>query len=239
MDLSKVMIVVPCLDESATIAGVVRESRRYVATVLVVDDGSSDNTADLARGAGATVIRHATPRGKGLALQAGWEWARQHNFTAAITMDGDGQHACTDIPCFLENADAASLLLGNRMGDPVGMPWLRRSVNRWMSRRLSRLTGVDIPDSQCGFRLIHLEHLRALELTASRFEIESDLLVGIIALGLRVKSVPIRVVYGSERSKINPLRDTVRWFRWYLKARRRFQNASVRSGGIPQPELRS
>src|SRR5262245_14706823 len=136
-------------------------------------------------------------------------------------MDGDGQHSPKDIPLFSERAATtqAALIVGNRMHNPASMPWLRRMVNRWMSRRLSTLAGQKLPDTQCGFRLVRLDAWAKLNLRAERFEVESEWLLVFAESGYVIEFVPVQVIYDSERSKINPLLDTWRWFRW-LKNRR-------------------
>ncbi len=213
---SQCAVVIPCLNEARTIGALVREIRRQLPSVIVVDDGSSDETGRRAMEAGADVIRHEAPRGKGAALRAGWQRAAEQAFTWTLCMDGDGQHAVADIAKFLACAEQgrASLVVGNRMAGAAVMPWLRRQVNRWMSRRLSRAAGCALPDSQCGFRLLRLDVWRGLALRTCHFEIESELLLAFIAAGHRVEFVPIEVIYKAERSKINPLRDSWRWFRW-------------------------
>ena len=214
--------VIPCFNEERTIEAVVREIRDFLPTVIVVDDGSSDATARQAERAGAQVIRHTINQGKGAALRVGLEKARTLGFAWALTLDGDGQHAPADVSRFLDRAEAtgAPLVVGNRMHDSVRMPWLRCRVNRWMSRRLSRLAGRELPDTQSGFRLIQLDAWSKLDLQAERFEVESEYLIGFIESGLAVEFVPIQVIYKTEQSKIHPLRDTWRWFRW-LRTRRR------------------
>ncbi len=213
---SRTVVVVPCLNEAAAIERLVTAIRRQIAAVIVVDDGSSDRTGELAARAGAEVIRHATPRGKGAALQQAWSWGLDHGFEWALTMDGDGQHSPEDIPGFIEAADqgTAKLIVGNRMARPAGMPWLRRQVNRWMSRRLSRLAGQALPDTQCGFRMMHLRTWASFSLETTHFEIESELLLAFAQGGHAIQFVPIRVIYQDEQSKIRPLTDTYRWFRW-------------------------
>jgi hypothetical protein len=141
-------------------------------------------------------------------------------------MDGDGQHASDDIPKFFQGAErtGAPLIVGNRMGQCADMPRVRRWVNRWMSARISALAGMPLPDSQCGFRLMNLKTWSTLASTAAHFEIESDVLLAFAARGCAIEFVPIQVIYRSEQSKIHPVRDTIRWFRWWRRARRRMSN---------------
>jgi glycosyltransferase involved in cell wall biosynthesis len=225
-------VTIPCLNESATIAEITASVRQHLPTVFVIDDGSQDNTAALAKNAGAEVLRHNTPLGKGAALQTGWRHARERGFTWALTMDGDGQHSADDIPAFLNCAErtGAELVVGNRMIYPRVMPWLRRRVNRWMSARISTLAGQPLPDTQCGFRLMNLETWAALPIAPAHFEIESDVLLAFAARGCWIEFVPVEVIYKNEQSKIHPLRDTIRWFRWWRDARKR---NSIGSAGVP------
>ena len=220
---SKCAAVIPCFNEEATIGSVVAATRRFLSTVLVIDDGSLDQTVERADAAGAVTLRHGRNFGKGRALQEGWRWACERGFTWAMTLDGDGQHSAEDIPSFLRCAEqsGAALVIGNRMNAAAEMPWLRRVVNRWISRRISQAAGQLLPDSQCGFRLMNLETWSSLPIDASRFEIESEVLLAFVAAGHAVEFVPIRVIYKNEASKIHPLRDSARWFRWWMSWRKR------------------
>jgi glycosyltransferase involved in cell wall biosynthesis len=214
--------VVPCLNEAAAIGPVVTALPGYVSAVLVVDDGSIDGTQEVARDAGAEVLRLESTRGKGSALRAGWQAARQRGFTWALTLDGDGQHAPADTPKFFNCAEqtSAALIVGNRMSDSVRMPWTRLATNRWMSRRISSLAGRPLPDSQCGFRLIRLDLLAGLPITAEHFEIESDTLLAFVRAGHRVEFVPIQAIYKQEQSKIHLWCDLGRWLRWWWRVTR-------------------
>lgn len=230
--------VIPCLNEAASISELVAVVRRRVPAVYVVDDGSTDRTGTIAKQAGAQVLRHEVSRGKGAALFAAWSHARKHGFTWALTMDGDGQHAPEDISKFFAAAErtGAELVVGNRMENPAGMPWLRRQVNRWMSRRISSLAGMALPDSQCGFRLMNLETWSRLPVHAEHFEIESDVLLEFARGKYRIDFVPITVIYKNEQSKIHPARDTVRWLRWWWQARRGSdQNGPKAKAAVPIP----
>ncbi len=209
--------VIPCHNEAASIGEVVTGARRHLPTVIVVDDGSTDTTAQIAAGAGAEVVCLPGNTGKGAALRAGWQHARERGFAWALNLDGDGQHAPEDIPKFFECAARthAAMIVGNRMGRARTMPRLRRWTNRWMSRRLSQLSGVPLPDSQCGFRLLDLEVAARLPLSTNRFEIESELLLAAITSGYPVAFVPVRVIYKSGGSRIHPVADGWRWLRWW------------------------
>lgn len=214
---SNVAVVIPCLNEGATIGALVQSVRQIIPHVIVVDDGSADATAELAAQAGAEVLRHKQSKGKGRALNTGWRRARERGFEWALAMDGDGQHLTSDIANFL-SAIAESrcdLIVGNRFVNPGKMPWLRRKVNEWMSKRLSRVAGIPLPDSQCGFRLMRLGAWSTLQLRAEHYEVESEVLLAFIARGFAVRFVPVQTIYGTERSKIHPVRDTLRWFRWW------------------------
>lgn len=215
---SQCAAAIPCLNEAEHIAVVVRGVRLYLPTVFVVDDGSTDGTAQAAEAAGAQVLRHATCRGKGAALATVWAEARRRGFRWALCLDGDGQHDPADIPAMLVRAaqTGAELVVGNRFHNGhANVPWMRRAANRWMSRQLSRLAGTSLPDTQCGFRLLDLELHRRLDLATQHFEIESELLIAALAARAYVEFVPIRAIYKAGPSKIEPVTDTWRWWRWW------------------------
>jgi len=215
--------VITCFNEARTIALLVAAVGRYLSAVIVVDDGSTDGSSSLARGAGAEVIAHRRNLGKGTALKTGLSRARQRGFEWALVLDGDGQHAPEDWPAFWQCAEqtGALLVVGNRLHNAAAIPWLRRQVNRWMSRQLSRCAGRHLPDTQCGFRLIHLATWAALPLKAERFEVESETLMAFLAAGQRVGFVPIRAIRSRRRSHIHPVADTLRWLKWWRHFRAR------------------
>jgi len=227
--------VIPCFNEGATIALLVAAMRRYLPSVMVVDDGSTDDTPALARDAGAMVVSHRQNLGKGAALQTGLSQALKRGFEWVVTLDGDGQHAPEDLPVFLDCAEqtGSRLVIGNRMHNARAIPWLRRRVNWWMSRQLSRLASRRLPDTQCGFRLIHLETWSALLLTTEHFEVESEMLLAFLAAGCQVEFVPIQVIRSRRRSRIHPVVDSVRWWKWWHD--REQSPASSAHRGNPRP----
>ena len=196
-------------------------ARHPALRVLVVDDGSSDGTADAAAAPGVDVIRHEVNRGKGAALATGYRWALDNGLAWVYTMDADGQHLPAEMGRFLEAAlaDGWDVVVGSRMDAPAGMPWVRKATNRFTSAVVSRLAGCRIPDSQSGFRLFRVPPLAGLELVTSRYDTESEILVRLAWRGCRIGAVPISTVYGEERSSIRPWRDTVRFFRLAARLR--------------------
>jgi glycosyltransferase involved in cell wall biosynthesis len=228
--------VIPCRNEEASVGGLVREVRRYLPLVLVVDDSSEDGTAARAAEAGGETIRRSGDPGKGAAMKAGIAAALARQRAWVLTLDGDGQHRPDDIPNFLRCAEAtgAALVVGNRMHRAEVIPWLRRRVNRWMSRRISKMAARLLPDTQCGFRLINLKAWAALRLETNHFEIESEMLLAFVEAGNRVEFVPIEVIGKGGRSHIHPLKDTWRWLRWWQRVRfgrRGFRRAEASEGG--------
>ena len=213
--------VIPCFNEAASITGVVTRVRLRLPTAIVVDDGSTDDTAPKAAAAGGEVLRHPVNLGKGAALRTGFERARVLGFAWALTLDGDGQHSPEDIPAFFACAEktGADLVIGDRLGSSEKMPKLRRSVNRWMTKRLSNLCGRPLADSQCGFRLVRLSRWAELPLRTNDFEVESELLVEFVRAGRVVEFVPIQMIYHASGSRINPVVDTWRWLRWWFAQR--------------------
>jgi len=210
----KPCVVIPAYSEQRMIRDVVQRVRKYVQTVIVVDDGSPDRTAEEAAAAGAVVVRHTANMGKGVALNTGLNYARQNQFDYLITLDADGQHDPADIPRFIEAYERTGIpvLIGNRMGALSNMPQVRKWTNRGMSWFLSRSMNQYVPDTQCGFRLYRCDVLPFIEAHSTRFAAESEILLHIASRGIRMDAVPIAVIYNEEISKISPVRDTFRFF---------------------------
>jgi glycosyltransferase involved in cell wall biosynthesis len=216
-----VLAIVPAYCEGRFVGQVVRQILHYVQAVLVVDDGSSDNTASEAEAAGAKVIRHSANQGKGAALKTGLAYAVSIEAPFFLFLDGDGQHDPSEIPAFIDaiNRTNADLVVGNRMRNLQSMPVIRRWTNQFMSWQIGRICNIQIPDSQCGFRLARKELLPVLLAPSNRFEFESESIILAARQGFRLGFVPIRTIYTDQHSKIRPLRDTMRYFRLIRKYR--------------------
>lgn len=219
----RICALIPAFNEAPHIAKVVEQARQHVAEVVVIDDGSGDGTADIARAAGATCLQMPANRGKASALRAGIAFARDHNFTHVITLDGDGQHLPQDIPVLVRTAEetGADLVIGARRFDRARMPLSRYFSNTIGSRLASALVGCEIRDSQCGFRLFRLDKLDGAKLRSQCYEFEMEILIKMARSGCTIAHAPIRAIYddGQTRSKMKPVRDTVRVCLWSLAFR--------------------
>ena len=221
IDRTTVAAVIPAFLEEKHIGDVARRTLQQLDHVLVVDDGSTDATAENARKSGAEVFVHEQNRGKGETIKTGLRHWLDRGFTYVVILDGDGQHLPEEIVFFLETAAAtrAELLIGTRMNNVRDMPHLRRAVNRYMSRQISLVCRQEIPDTQCGFRMVHRSVIPDILGGADRFDYETEMLIIVSRKGCRIESVPITTVYSDEVSSIHPVRDTLRFF----KLMRRYQ----------------
>lgn len=222
MQNKKYCVVVPAYMEQRMIGEVVSCIKKYAETVVVIDDGSPDRTAAEAEKAGAIVVRHEHNKGKGAALATGFRYALEQGFDFLITMDGDGQHDPSDIPGFVRIylETGVPVLIGNRMNNTTTMPLVRKLTNMFISWRLSRETGRFIPDTQCGYRLFQCDIIPVDDIVSRRYDAESEILLYLADRGIRMDSVPVATIYGAEKSKINPVRDTWRFFALLRKHRR-------------------
>lgn len=223
--LQNFCVLIPAFNESVHIGEVVREVRSLGLNVLVVDDGSEDDTAAVAEAAGGEVVRLEQNGGKGAALQYGFERISDEGYDAVVTMDADGQHRAEDALRFCEiyNRTGIPVLIGNRMGSCGDMPLIRRFTNFVMSFLLSQRMTQVIPDTQNGFRLYQTDVIAMVGVHSGGFAAESEVLLRVDDLGIRMGSVPIPSSYGTESSAIRPLIDAVafvRMLRTYEKMRR-------------------
>jgi glycosyltransferase involved in cell wall biosynthesis len=205
----RVLALVPAHDEAPRIARVVEGALKHVP-VLVVDDGSADATAELAEGAGATVVRQSPNQGKGAALRTGFAAALEGGAQAVITLDGDGQHDPAEIPAFLgEHArrviagEPAELIIGARSFRR--MPPVRRAANWLGTVTLSAALGRWISDNQSGYRLVGRRLMAAmLDSREPGFSFEVEMIAVCLREGWPIGWIPVRTIYADERSHIRP-----------------------------------
>ncbi|MBI2780556.1 MAG: glycosyltransferase family 2 protein [Chloroflexi bacterium] len=201
--MTNVLALVPAHNEASRIAPVILGAIGHVP-VLVVDDGSTDDTAGVAERAGARVIRQSPNQGKGAALRTGFGAALEDGAETVITLDGDGQHDPAEIPAFLA-AEPAELIVGRR--DFRHMPPVRRLSNWLGTLALSTALGRWIPDNQSGYRLVGRRLMAAtLHSREAGFAFEVEMIAICLREGWAIRWVPVRTIYGDETSHIRPLR---------------------------------
>jgi glycosyltransferase involved in cell wall biosynthesis len=216
----RIVALIPGYQEGPRIAAVVEGARLYLP-VVVVDDGSTDDTAAQAEAAGATVLIQRPNAGKGAALRVGFRHALESGALAVVTLDADGQHDPSEIPAFLTAFDAthAELIIGRR--DFGSMPAIRRLSNTLGGWVFSVAVGRRVADNQSGYRLIGRRLMTALlDSEEPGFEFEVEMIARCIALDLPIADVPIRTIYAGEPSHIRPWRHFTEFLRVSRDARR-------------------
>ncbi len=214
----KSLLVIPALDEEATLPGLIEAARKHIPDVMVIDDGSTDATCLVSAIAGAMVHRLKTNMGKGEALKTGFDYAIGEGYDWVLTMDADGQHSPDDIVNFLPALDHYDLVLGNRMNDSANVPPVRRMANLFSSMLVSLLCGQRIRDSQTGFRAYRTRLLRELSLTCSRYDLETEVIIKAARNGFRIGHVNIQTIYADEVSRFRKFRDSSRVIAVLLKS---------------------
>ncbi len=220
---AKILALIPAYNEATRVATVVQQTRLHLP-VLVVDDGSVDETALQAQTAGAIVLRQDPNQGKGAALQRGFGYALEEGYDAVLTLDADGQHDPAEVPKFIDMfvQTGADLIIGHRHFHQ--MPWVRRLANTAGSIFFSWAVGTRIRDNQSGYRLLSQRMVKVL-LTSEEagFEFEMEQIVVCLERGYRLAWVPIRTIYAGETSHIQPIQHVWNFLRLSLETRKRLR----------------
>lgn len=218
----KICILIPAYNAQATLGGVLEKIKPMKMDTVVVNDGSTDGTKELARRCGAHVLEHPSNLGKGMALRTGFGFVLQEGYGLVITLDADGQHNPSDIPHLLSvfQIIQPDLLIASRAERFDQMPILRRFWNRLGVKAVARRCHADITDSQSGYRIIRAEVLRGITLTTSHFETELEVLIKACQKGYRVLSIPLYVsrIDGTSTSHFRPVSDTWKICKLYLRS---------------------
>ncbi|HEY3053698.1 MAG TPA: glycosyltransferase family 2 protein [Thermoanaerobaculia bacterium] len=209
----RIAAIIPAFNAARTLEPVVRGAHEQINTVVVVNDGSTDGTGDVAARAGATVLTHEVNRGKGAALKTGFKWACEHDLDGVITLDADGQHLPREIPKFLQchEETGGDLIIGGRAHLFGQMLPRRRLANRFSAWSIAIASGTDVTDSQSGYRFYSTRLLRAVRLRSDGFAMESEVIVRAGRGGFKILTTPIDLgfVDGQATSHYRPLKDTL------------------------------
>ncbi|MBN2099798.1 MAG: glycosyltransferase family 2 protein [Dehalococcoidia bacterium] len=202
-----IVAAIPCFNEERFIGSVVLRARKHVDRVIVVDDGSTDATAEIAASAGAVVVRHNCNQGVGVATRTAIRRAREMGADVMIRMDGDGQHNADEIPAVVAPIlrGEADVVVGSRfLAGKVRPPFFRRIGQRVLTTTTNVGSGTRIKDSQSGFRAFSAKALEKMTLTEDGFGVESEMQFAIARNGLKLVEVPIAVIY-TDKAKRNPV----------------------------------
>lgn len=216
-----IIALIPAFNEEIRLGAVLTSVKKYLPAI-VVDDGSTDQTAVIASAAGAFLIEQHPNQGKGAALRAGFRFALDHGYLAVLTLDADGQHDPDEIPAFIDAyfQNQADLIIGER--DFSHIPFVRRLANTLGRITFSWALGQPVPDNQSGYRLISRRLLEALLSSHEQgFEFEVEMIATCIKSGYKLSWVHIRTIYAGESSHIKPVQHVVNYLRIIQKTRNR------------------
>lgn len=217
-----IAILIPAFNAAPTLKVLLPKLFAYVnnSQIVIIDDGSSDDTFALAKDNGVTVVRHERNQGKGVALKTGFEFVKASTqFDAIVTLDADLQHRPEELSGFLEARirTRANIIVGYRARLGTAMPVSRMLSNSITSALVSARTGVFIKDSQCGYRLIGREVLENITIESTGYEAETEFLIKASRKGFSIKFIPIQTVYNGERSYMTHWHTTKRFIQVLLK----------------------
>jgi len=213
--MERIMIIIPAYNEEESIAKLLPSLNFPPQDIIVVDDGSTDNTISKSQSFGVHVIRHEKNKGKGMAHRTGFNFASKEEARWVITMDADGQHSPKDIPKFIKaiKEKKGDMIIGEREVTIRTMPFLRFLTNLWTSFIVSILGGKRVKDAKSGFRAISKEIFTSISFSTNNFQTESEIIIKAARRGFRITSVPVRTIYNESYSYIKPFLDTLRFIK--------------------------
>ncbi len=213
----RVCVIIPTYNNAATIATVISDTLRYTGNIIIVNDGSTDKTADILSGfRGITVESYWPNRGKGMALRTGFKKAIALGYEYAITIDSDGQHFAKDLPLFIEQLKTGgpALIMGARNMDTAdNVPGKSSFGNKFSNFWYKVETGIELPDTQTGYRLYPLGPISKMSFFTRKYEFEIEVIVRLAWAGVKVSSIPITVYYPPKEERIShfrPFKDFTR-----------------------------
>ncbi len=228
IESTNLCIIIPAYNAGETIHQVVTSALKHASRVIVVDDGSDDNTAEAASKANAEVIKIDRNRGKGHALKQLFKKAMEDGYDAVISMDADTQHDPNDIPKFIEahKQYPEDLIVGSRMHEKEKIPRGRYNSMHIARFFISLAANQFVEDTQCGFRMYPLSLVKKFHLTTDRYATETEILIKAGDSGAKIRTIPVNTIYGVNISHFRPVRDidtitayviSYLWVKWMIE----------------------
>lgn len=215
-DNLRACVIIPTYNNAATLAGVIEDVSRYSDHIIVVNDGSTDNTPEIIRTFPALqLVSYEKNKGKGWALRQAFNYAIDKGYQYAITIDSDGQHFAKDLPLFLEKIEASpnTLIIGARNMNQESVPGGSSFGNKFSNFWFKVETGISSPDTQSGYRLYPLEPIKKMSFFTRKYEFEIEVLVRSAWKGVKVESVPVTVYYAPKEERVSHFRPYKDFFR--------------------------
>lgn len=237
----RIAILIPAYNEEKYIKKVIRDCFKYGLDIIIVDDGSTDNTKKIVKKIPPPeeleiiLIEHPRNMGKGITLQTGFRYITGNNYSGVITLDADGQHDTEEISNFLEiiKKEKPDLVIGNRLGNTKNMPFIRLATNVFTSWIISAVAGSKVSDVQSGFRYISSEVLKNIKLETGNFDTEPEIIIKSAWAGYNIKNIPISTIYHKNFiSHVNPVTDTIKFFKLVFNSFRWRRKISKKSGTV-------
>jgi len=191
------VVIIPAYNEGKTIFEVITKTKQFAKDIIVVDDGSQDNTAAEATRAGAAVVKHKVNLGKGAALKTGCDYILKKGAEKIITMDADGQHDPKEIPLFLSALEQHDIAFGSRI-TPNTMPALLKFGNKAITKTLQTLYGVTVEDSQCGYRSFKTMVYPHIRWDAADYYVETEMAIRAGKKKMKHTTIPIETIYADK-----------------------------------------
>jgi len=218
----KIALLIPAYNEEKYIQGVIKNCAYYDMDIIIVDDGSSDSTAEKVRSMmplpknNLELLTHTKNRGKGRALITGFEYIINNGYKGVITLDAAGQHETDEIREFLKIVQDKDpdLVIGDRLGNSSGMPFVRLATNMFTSWIISLIAGKKISDVQSGYRYIKSSALKKIQLKTGNFDTEPEIIMRAGWHNMNMLNIPIKTIYHDNFiSYVNPVKDTIKFFK--------------------------
>ena len=192
-----VWVIIPAYNEGEKILNVIGKTKKYIENIIVVDDGSKDNTVEIAEKTGVKVLKHIINLGKGAALKTGCEFALSRKAKILIAIDADGQHDPAEIPKFLKELIGTDIVFGYRQLTKT-MPGVLRFGNWFISKMVWLFFGIKLKDTQCGYRAFTADTYKKIKWQAQNYDVESEMITNVGKKGLKYEEIPIQTIYSDK-----------------------------------------